>query len=106
MNRQMTVKVQIYGTEFTFKTDDPDYINELARFVDEQIRGITLPKKVSSPTKAITLAAFNIADELFRLRKENTEISRKLSERLNVMLKMAEEAQQAFARKENPIERH
>lgn len=99
MNRPMTVKVQIYGTEFTFKTDDPDYINELARFVDEQIRGITLPKKVSSPTKAITLAAFNIADELFRLRKENKEISRNLSERLDGMLKLAEEARQSSPEK-------
>jgi cell division protein ZapA (FtsZ GTPase activity inhibitor) len=97
----MTVKVSIYGTEFTFKTDDPDYINELARYVDEQVRKIVLPKKVSSPTKAITLAAFNIADELFRLRKESSEASRKLSERLDTMLKMAKDAHRPSQEKEN-----
>ncbi|MBI4832424.1 MAG: cell division protein ZapA [Candidatus Lindowbacteria bacterium] len=100
MNRPMTVKVSIYGTEFTFKTDDPEYITELAEFVDEQVRKISLPKKVSSPTKAITLAAFNIADELFRLRKELGENSKKLSERVDSMLKMAEEAHQPPREKE------
>lgn len=92
MSRQTTVKVIIYGTEFSFRTDDPDYINELAAFVDEQIQKIASSGKITSPTKAITLAAFNIADELFRLREEKEEASKKLSERLDAMLEMAEEA--------------
>jgi cell division protein ZapA (FtsZ GTPase activity inhibitor) len=94
VNRPSTVKVTIHGTELNFKTDDPDYIRELAKFVDEQIRKVASPK-VTSPSKAITLAAFNIADELFRLRMEKDEDSRKLSERLDAMLNMAEEARQS-----------
>ena len=92
MNRQTTARVTIYGTEFTFKTDDPEYIQELAEFVDEQIQGIASRGKVTSSSKAITLAAFNIADELFKLRKEKEELATRFSERLDAMLEMTQGA--------------
>jgi len=92
MSRQTTVRVMIFGTEFTFRTDDPEYIRELAGFVDEQIQSIASRGRVISPTKAISLAAFNIADELFKLRKERDEVTSRFSERLDSMLDMAQEA--------------
>ena len=91
MTKQTTVSVVIHGTQLHFKTDDPEYIHELARFVEEQIGKIESSGKVTASSKAVTLAAFNIADELLRLRKEKKELSEKLSKRLDVMLKMAEE---------------
>jgi cell division protein ZapA (FtsZ GTPase activity inhibitor) len=92
MNKVTTVQVVIHGTPLNFKTDDPDYIRELADFLEEQISKIESSRTVTSPTKAVTLAAFNIADELFRLRKEKKEMSKKLSERLDLMLDMADKA--------------
>ena len=92
MSKETNVQVVIHGTQLNFKTDDPDYIRELASFLEEQIGKIESSGKMTSPTKAVTLAAFNIADELFRLRKEKKEMSEKLSERLDTMLDMAEDA--------------
>jgi cell division protein ZapA (FtsZ GTPase activity inhibitor) len=85
MTKETTVSVVIHGTQLHFKTDDPEYIHELARFVEEQIGKIESSGKVTASSKAVTLAAFNIADELLRLRKEK----KGLSERLDVMLEMA-----------------
>jgi len=92
MSKVTTVQVVIHGTPLNFKTDDPDYIRELAGFLEEQISKIESSGRLPSPTKAITLAAFNIADELFRLRKEKKEMSQKLSERLDLMIEMADKA--------------
>ena len=92
MNQKTTVRVVIHGAELSFRTDDPEYIRELAGFVDEEIGKIISSGKVASPTKAVTLAAFNIADELFRLRKEESEMSKTLSERFDVLLEMTDEA--------------
>jgi cell division protein ZapA len=91
MTRQTTVKVSIHGAEFSFKTDDPEYIKQLATFVDEQIRRVEATGKIASPSKAITLAAFNIADELFRLRAQKEELEKKLAERLDAMIAMTEQ---------------
>lgn len=92
MTRQVTVKVSIYGTEYVFKTDDPQYVQALAKYVDEQIQKIESSRKISSPAKVITLAAFNIADELLRIKQEKEGIENTIAERLNAMLEMAEEA--------------
>jgi cell division protein ZapA (FtsZ GTPase activity inhibitor) len=85
------VTVTIHGTELSFKTDDPDYIHRLAEFVNDQVQRIESSGKTVSPPKAIALAAFNIADELFRLRDQQSEQSKELSARLDAMLSMARE---------------
>jgi cell division protein ZapA (FtsZ GTPase activity inhibitor) len=92
MSPRTTVKVTISGIELSFKTEDPQYIKELARHVEDEVRKVLSTGKVTSATKAVTLAAFNVADELFTLRKEKDELANKLSERLDAMLDMAEDA--------------
>ena len=92
MTEQTTVKVVIRGAEFSFRTDDPEYIKKLAAFVNSEIEKVTTSGKVTEPAKAITLTAFNIADELFRLRKENSDMSEDVSRRIDSILKQADEA--------------
>ena len=105
-NPETTTKIIIHGTELTFKTDDPAYIRELARFVEEQIQKVESLGNVKSPTKAVTLAAFNIADELFRMQKEKSEMSENLSERLGAMLQMTEETYRSTKLPEGRIQNH
>jgi cell division protein ZapA len=92
MSKHSTVRVKIQGVELSFKTDNPQYIKELAGFVDEQIELVTTSDNVIAPTKAATLAAFNIANELLRLRKEKSEMTEEISRRLDAMLQSADEA--------------
>lgn len=91
MNEYATVKVVIQGIELSFETSDPEYIKELADFVDKQIEKVTVSDKVTAPTKAATLAAFRIADELLRLRKEKSEMTEQISRRLDAMIEIADE---------------
>ncbi len=92
MSKHSTVRVKIQGVELSFKTDNPEYIKELAGFVDEQIELVTTSDNVTAPAKAATLAAFNIANELLRLRKEKSEMTEDISRRLDAMLQSADEA--------------
>ncbi len=92
MSQRTTVKVVISGVDLSFRTDDPQYMKNLAQYVEDEVQKVMTTGKVTSSTKAITLAAFNITDELFRLRKEKDELSKKLSERFDTMLDMAKDA--------------
>ena len=92
MSEQTTVTVVIGGTELNFRTDDPEYIRKLAGFVDKRINEITLDGKVSEPAVAAKLAAFHIADELFSLRRSESETSGEITRRLDTILEMTEEA--------------
>ena len=92
MTKQSTVRVVIHGVDLSFKTDDPEYIRELADFVNEQIDNVAASGKVKAANKVAVLAAFNIADELLKLRKDKSETAKKFSERLDSMLEEAQEA--------------
>ena len=91
MTEQTTVKVVIRGAEFSFRTDDPEYIRKLAEFVNGEIEKIATSDKITEPAKAITLAAFNIADELFRLREQSSEMSEDVSRRIGAIIERADE---------------
>lgn len=68
-----SIKVEIFGNEYFIKADektDPDYIRIVATHVDEKMREISQTSSVISSTKIAILAALNITDELFRLKKD------------------------------------
>jgi cell division protein ZapA (FtsZ GTPase activity inhibitor) len=88
MSEQTTVKVVIRGQELSFKTDDPDHIKTLAAFVGRETEKFATSDASMPPAMAITLAAINIADELFKLRQEEADTSK----RLGAMIKLADEA--------------
>ncbi len=73
MSDKKSVTVTIYGNEYTLKGEaDPQYILELAKFVDAKMTEIG--KKSSAPAaKVAILASMNISDELHRLEKMKTE---------------------------------
>ena len=60
---QNTLSVTIFGSEYKIKGADPDYIGEVAAYVDEKMR--ELDRRLSpsgSPAKIAILASLNIAD--------------------------------------------
>jgi len=65
-----TIRVNIWGIEYALKSDaDPQYIQKLAEYVDQKIRKLEENIQVKSQLKISILAALNIADELFRLKR-------------------------------------
>lgn len=71
-DEKKSIKVEIFGNEYFIKADEetePDYIKIIAAHVDEKMREISQTGTVISSAKLAILAALNITDELFRLKK-------------------------------------
>ncbi|MCK4772170.1 MAG: cell division protein ZapA [Candidatus Latescibacteria bacterium] len=89
----MSVKVTIYGTEYPVKGDaDPDYIKEVAAYVDDKMREVASGLSVKSSTKVAILAALNITDELFVARRDSSEQEEEIHARLTRLTDRVKEA--------------
>ena len=73
-NKNIT-EVEIYRELYKIVDNaPPEYTQALARYVDEKMKEISQSTSTVSSTKVAVLAALNIADELFKIKKElNTE---------------------------------
>jgi cell division protein ZapA len=81
------VNVKIFGQEFTIKGEDsPEYVESLAEFVDKKMREVASASSVITSHKVTILTAINIADELFRLRREMEEKEKEIQERTSEWL--------------------
>jgi cell division protein ZapA len=77
----MGTEVQILGQTYVVKGNDPpDYIKELAAFLDGRIKEVYSVLPGTPPLKATILAALNITDELFKTRNEQAAISKGIRE--------------------------
>jgi len=86
-----SVEVNILGQRYRIKGDAPDeYIQELARFVDERIRKIYDKGPNTVPLKAAILAALDIADELYRYRKEQEDLTRGIEKKTEQLVRLFE----------------
>ena len=79
---KITVNVKIYNQELKIRSDEPaEYVREVARYVDSKIYEIVDNIPNITSTKALILAAMNIADELFKERQEHQKLVQQLQER-------------------------
>lgn len=64
-----SAEVEIFGASYVIKGDaDPEYVRELARYVDEKMRAAARNSPRNLPAiKVAVLAAINIADEYHKL---------------------------------------
>ena len=67
------VHVQIHGLQYAIRSDlDPQYIGELAAFLDERMRLAAQELGTVDPLKVSVVAAMNVVDDLFRARADAT----------------------------------
>ena len=69
-----TLSVTIFGSEYKIKGADPDYIGEVAAYVDAKMRELERRLSSGTPAKIAILTSLNIADELFRERNERARL--------------------------------
>lgn len=82
MQEPKSVTVTIFGQSYTLKGGaDPDYVQEIAAFVDERMQEVARNSTVASTSKLAILAAVNIADELFREQQKRIEALATLEDR-------------------------
>jgi len=85
----MGVEVEIFGQKYLIKGDgDPDYIRQLAEFVDSKMREVHGKLKLSTPGKIAVLAALNITHELFNSKKEMAEQESIIANRAERLLEL------------------
>ena len=80
------VEVEILGQKYTIRSEAaPDYVRELAAFVEQRVRQIRGDGAAQDPVKLLALAALYIADELFRQRDERVFADNDTSTRLGAL---------------------
>jgi len=65
--------------------EEEDYIRSLAAYVDEKLREIYSAMPNINQTRATVMAAFGIADELFKLKGRQEDIDRLIEEKTRIL---------------------
>jgi cell division protein ZapA len=87
------MKVEIYGQSYNVVGDlEPDYAEELARYVDGTMREIARATGMVDSVKVAVLSALAIADELHTLRNTRMEGTDNLRERAERCIQLIEKA--------------
>ena len=75
------VIVEIFGETYPLKSDEPaDYVRQLAKLVDDNMRDVANKTRSFSGTKIGVLAALQLADEYYKLKKDYDELLALLEE--------------------------
>jgi len=75
-DRETTVRVTILGQEYPVRAQaDADYIREIAASLDARMRMIQQAEADRTPLKIAVLAALNLIDEVFTLKREKVELA-------------------------------
>ena len=70
-DKDSLVHVEIFGQDYAVRGgDDPGYVEQLASYVDEQMKEVSRTSGAVDSLRIAVLAALNIADERFQLQDE------------------------------------
>jgi cell division protein ZapA len=83
------IPVEIQSQRYPIRSSlDPDYVIQLARYVDEKINAAGESAPTSDSLRLAVLAALNIADELFRCRDGTRARTGEIAERAGALEKL------------------
>jgi cell division protein ZapA len=84
--------VEIMGREYRIRGEaDEQYVREVARFVDAKLREVSQGSSLPASDRVAILAAINIADELFQLRRASTEEMSSIARKAESLLELLDE---------------
>ncbi len=75
------VVLEIFGDSFPMKTDDPEYMQNLGRLVDQQMKKVAHTVRSFDGTKIAILTALQLADEYCQLKKDYDELVELIDEK-------------------------
>ena len=92
MSEARRVELQVLGQTLALRSaESPDYLRSLAVYLEERVAELTR-SGVKDPRAALTLAALDIIDELFRARAEQGRAEGDLGVRLGVLATLLDRA--------------
>jgi cell division protein ZapA len=74
-NGSTSIRVEIYDQNYHLRGTDPEYIQDLAEYVDSKMRLISQQAATVDSLKVAVLAALNIADELYVLKRKYDSVA-------------------------------
>ena len=84
-----TLEVKILGQRYKVRSDEgEEYIQRLAEYVNEQLAEVQKGSRTVATHNVAILTAFNIADNLFKLREEEKRLTKEVKERIRRILKL------------------
>jgi cell division protein ZapA (FtsZ GTPase activity inhibitor) len=91
MSKTNRVEFELLGQKYTIRSDaTPEYVRRLVAHVEKTIKQIQAGGAPQDPQKLAVLAAFYIADELFRGRDASRQTEGAAAERVGVLLELLE----------------
>ena len=89
--RVMTIEIQ--GQRYPIRSAlDAAYVTELATYVDSKIQAAAVQTQTADSLRVAVLAALNIADEFFRARDDDRDISSEILRRAAQLEHLIDEA--------------
>jgi cell division protein ZapA len=80
------IQVEIYGQTYSIRAGaDPEYIRNIARYVDIKMREIASGTPTVDSMKIAVLAALNITDELFQLKRQKQDADKEVERRTEML---------------------
>jgi cell division protein ZapA len=87
------MKIEIYDQMYSVQADqNEEYLKELAAYVDSKMRTVAEATRTVDTVKVAVLAALNIADEMFTLRRRQEKIEGPLRKRVEKCVALVEKA--------------
>jgi cell division protein ZapA (FtsZ GTPase activity inhibitor) len=85
------VELTLLGQTLTVRSEaDPDYLRSLAAFLEERV-AVLRKGGVRDPMMALSLAALDITDELFRAREDKARDEGAVGARIGALLQLLEQ---------------
>ena len=76
-----SIRVEIYDQTYHLRGSDPDYVQNLAKYVDGKMRQVAAQTATVDSLRLAVLAALNIADELQLIRGKYDNVAIEYTER-------------------------
>lgn len=79
MGKERSVEINVFGQTYTVKTDaEEDYIQEVARYVNEKMDEVLKKTRSVSTLNVAILTALNIADDLLKEKEKRMALLREI----------------------------
>jgi cell division protein ZapA len=79
MGKERLVEIKVFGQTYTVKTDaEEDYIQEVAKYVNEKMEEVLKKTKSVSTLNVAILTALNIADDLLKEKEKRITLLREV----------------------------
>jgi cell division protein ZapA len=81
-----STEIYILGQKYTIKGDaSEEHIQQLAREIDLKIKDVCSKYPNISPMNALILAAFNMADEIHKLKTDHDTLAKDISKKADIL---------------------